>query len=224
MNPSLRNYYRDSGLQASVTVTFLKEPTAGTKVTIDGVEYIYGTTFFARGMPTLPLIAEGLCAAINADRAKQSQHTQTNPIKSVWAMYYGNVVRVIASVPGTVGNAIAITTDEASSFSLSGSVLSGGTNGQSTAWAILSYTSDGTPNTPTRLSATDLLVSTALVFGVAANTDNVLVGPNSSATARTVFPSTEYQIPPVNGRTFNLKDWYAQSATASQALSIMYII
>jgi hypothetical protein len=106
-------------------VTILKVPTVGKKVVVAGTDYVYGTTF-ALGNNAVEC-AKNLAAAVNADICRTDLHNQTQPIKAVFALWYGNVVRIVATCPGTAGNLLTLSTDEAASFAVSDATLSGGT-------------------------------------------------------------------------------------------------
>lgn len=120
MNPI--EYYRLAGQPATGKVTVNSKPAATPNVVVDGVTYTYRTHFFGN---TTNEIAESLTAAINSDRARQAIHNQNQPVRGVWAMYFGNVVRVIATIPGTGGNSIAITTTDSTAFTVDANLAGG---------------------------------------------------------------------------------------------------
>jgi phage tail sheath gpL-like len=109
---------------ASVTVTANAVPATTSTITIDGTVYTYGTDFIG----DLPVtIARSLVAAINAEpNSELNALPNTQPIKRYWAMYYGRLVRLIATFGGTGGNSLALATNDVKSFTVSGSVFSGG--------------------------------------------------------------------------------------------------
>jgi hypothetical protein len=222
MNPGIV-YYRPEGEPASGTVTFAAIPTAGDSVTVNGTAYVFGTDFFNQGN-SVNAVAEGLAAAINADRHRNHLHVNTSLIRPYYAVYYGNKVVIVAVAPGSAGNAITLAKSGAN-ISVSGSTLSGGgfvSAGET--WVELTVTTHATvPGTAGRFNATDLFVSRALMYAPTTNTVAVTFGPNSNASARSLPVGTEYEIPPTVGRRFNLKDWYAKAAANSQTISILYI-
>jgi hypothetical protein len=126
MLPQL-HYYRDNGTQATGTVTVLAAPALNDTVTIAGTVYTFGTTFMANTLK-LNEVALALAAAVNADPARYGQlHTNTQPVKSVFAIAYGTVVRIIASAPGAGGNALGLAESTgATKFSVSAATLAGG--------------------------------------------------------------------------------------------------
>lgn len=125
MRPQL-SYYRESGDQASGTITVSAAPTAGDKVTIDSVDYTFGTHFFGNTLK-LNEIAYAMACCINADPSTYGAlHTSTNPCRKVFALAYGPIVRVIAVKPGTGGNSLTLTTSAAAVFAVSGGTLAGG--------------------------------------------------------------------------------------------------
>ncbi len=100
---------------------------AGDKVTVNGIDFTQGVGFFPGA--TLALTATALKDAINASTDVSIQGVV------VASVLISNPTRVIieAVVPGTAGNAITLAeTDGATdNFSLSGSALGGGTDGDS---------------------------------------------------------------------------------------------
>ena len=126
MNPEI-SYYRLGGLQASGNFLIKKVPTAGDTITIDGETFTFGTTFNG---DTIYDVARSLKLAINADSSTYAHaHTSINPSRSTYAIYYGPRVVVVASVPGTAGNSIAIASSNTDAIEASGATLSGGTAG-----------------------------------------------------------------------------------------------
>lgn len=125
MNPGI-DYYRPFGQPAQGGITIASLPTTGDAVAIDGVTYAYGTHFFGND---LFRIAESLASAINADRSRQHLHIASSVIRSTYAVFIGTTVVIVATVPGTAGNSITLTTDNATAFVLSNATLEGGTAG-----------------------------------------------------------------------------------------------
>ncbi|MBX7157232.1 MAG: hypothetical protein K1X66_02430 [Verrucomicrobiae bacterium] len=124
MNPGLE-YYRALGEPATGTIKMLNiKPSLGDTVTIDGTVFTYGTDF--NGDSEVQR-ARQLTVAVNADRNELSiVNALANPIKKFYAIYIGNTVYLIASVPGTDYNGTVISTSNTDSFSVTN--FSGGTN------------------------------------------------------------------------------------------------
>lgn len=127
MNPGVE-YYRPFGLQAAGYLTVLHVPEVGDTVAIAGVTYTFGTDFFGQSVNEVAL---SLASTINADRAyfHVNPAKQLNPSRSVYAIFYGNIISIIASVPGTAGNSLALVTSNALAITVSGATLSGGAAG-----------------------------------------------------------------------------------------------
>lgn len=117
------------GLPASQTVTVNKVPVAGTTLTIDGTAYTMGTDFRGETRESVALAIEQL---IRADLGNVDIGS-SNPAKTTTAVSYGNVVRVLASVPGTAGNSITLATSDSTAFTLGGATLANGTAAPTTA-------------------------------------------------------------------------------------------
>lgn len=123
--------YLDSGLPATASVTFLKVPTPGKKIVVNGTEFIYGTDFLCRGFNTAD-VAQAFCRAVNGEPEEfGSTHFKSNPFWGIAAMYFGNKVFLWALSPGTAGNAYTLSTDESSTITVSGATFSGGSAGTS---------------------------------------------------------------------------------------------
>jgi hypothetical protein len=109
MNPSIP--YWPWGTPAVGKVTFVKSPEAGVVITIDGVDYALNADgsderFNARDEYEA---AVALAAAVNGDSGQISKAPNSkNPVKKVFAIHYGNVVAIVARVPGISGNDIAM--------------------------------------------------------------------------------------------------------------------
>jgi len=130
MNPGVE-YYRPFGQPATATVVIKNVPAAADTVTIDGVVYTYGVDFV--GSNELQ-VAQSLTAAVNGDRNRVDlAPTVITPIRSVYALYYGKTIRLIATIPGSVGNAITLATSTAANFTVSGATFSGGADSGSVA-------------------------------------------------------------------------------------------
>lgn len=125
MSPTT-TYYRAFGTPASAYITFSAVPASGATVTIGSSSYAFGTTFNGKSASEC---ARHLCEAINADAgAYGHEHTSTVVVAAVYARYFGKTVRVIACVPGTAGNSIALSKsgDSANHITVSAAALSGG--------------------------------------------------------------------------------------------------
>ena len=229
MNPGLSDYYKTCGLPATATVTIPKEPTVGTTITVNGTVFTYGSSGFTGR--TREEVAQWLAAGVNADRNKQDRHTNTNPISSVFAMHYGNVVRLIATEPGVAGNSLTLATSVATEFVLSGATFTGGaaptTVGPAPAAATkacarLAYTAHATPNTAKALSASTLLVRYAKVFAGASNTVVLTIGPTAAADMENVEVGLPVAIDAPANTAFDLAAWYAKSSVTVETAVIFY--
>ena len=130
-------YYRFSGNPATATITVVGVPPAGATVTIGGVVFTIGLDVFPvdasvsdRG--AYQSVAEAICAAVNSDKTKSNLFdigVHSNPFRPFYAMYYGNIVRLGASNPGTLGSSLALATSSSASFVLSGAGFTGGGEG-----------------------------------------------------------------------------------------------
>ena len=117
--------YRGDGVQASGTITVNQVPTNGSDtISVNGITYTAGTDF--RYREGTYGVATAITAMLNADPDLQHLHSDTDLWKGVNAQQYGNVVRIWASAPGTAGNSIALATNNTTTFTLSGSTLTGG--------------------------------------------------------------------------------------------------
>lgn len=124
MNPGI-DYYRPYGQPAVGSITVIAKPAATPNVVVAGVTYTFGTHFWG-DRPAA--IAESLTAAINSSRGSYGySHRMATPIRDVFAVFFGPVVTVIATMPGLAGNVLGLTTTDATSFTLSGATLAGGT-------------------------------------------------------------------------------------------------
>jgi phage tail sheath gpL-like len=116
--------YRDAGHPATATVTLAAMPVNGNTVTIAGVVYTFGVDF--TGIDQYE-IAKSLVAVINADPdCERNPVPNTQPIKNCYALFYGRVVRLIATFPGTAGNSLALSTNNSAAFVVSGATFTGG--------------------------------------------------------------------------------------------------
>lgn len=91
-------------------------------------------------------------------------------------------------------------------------------------WVQGSYTSSGTPNTPTRISSSSLKVRKAVINAPSTNAAAVGVGPTSAASLDSLGAGVSgYVIEMPDGTAFDLSNWYATSASASQSLVFAYL-
>ena len=119
--------YRSDGhpATASVLVHASVKPVVGNTITIQGVVYTFGTDFVGEEPM---IVARSLVAAINADpNTDLNALPNTQPVKNYYAIFYGRLVRLIATFPGTGGNAMTLATNNAAAFIISGATFTGGT-------------------------------------------------------------------------------------------------
>jgi hypothetical protein len=138
MHPLLSRY--DAyGIQAQARLTFKKRPAVGDSVTIAGITYTFGTVDPYASLSTLKFYstehthagsARALTAAINADPTTFGLlHNNTLVVQSVFAVYYGIHVLVVASIPGTTGNSISISSSNSNAIEASAATLLAGADG-----------------------------------------------------------------------------------------------
>lgn len=156
MNPI--STYRPFGQPASGTVKVISVPAAGKTVSVAGVAYTYGTHFFGRHIYE---IARSLAATINADRGEIDLTANRVAIKSTYAFVLGDTVVIIATVPGTDGNSIALATSDSGSFTVSAAALAGGTDAAPDV-TVASGSVTTTPGTPTGAPATQTNITIAV--------------------------------------------------------------
>jgi hypothetical protein len=138
MNPGL-DYYRLGGRPASASIVFNRVPQGAAPslhITIGSDTYTWkppGSITTPDFVGTTPQeLAISLCASINAQQNRSDiapSALGSTPIKDYYAIYYGNLVALVACVPGTGGNSLALTTSNSDTgcVSLSGSTFAGGT-------------------------------------------------------------------------------------------------
>ena len=128
-----------TGLPATALVTFASAPAAGDTVTVNGTLYTYGTDF--TGIDgTAMSAAAAFAACMNGDAFQFGQHNSTQPIKLYQSVQYGTAVRLIASVPGSVGNALTLTTSSGGRITVSGALFTGGIDSGVGGPQVLMYT------------------------------------------------------------------------------------
>ena len=119
--------YRSDGHPAAghLTVSANMPPVVGNTVTIGGDVYTFGTDFLGSD----PLaIAMSLVAAINAEPNNElNALPNTKLVKSYYAVFYGRKIVLVATFPGTGGNAMGIATNNSAAFAVSGATFTGGT-------------------------------------------------------------------------------------------------
>lgn len=230
MNPQIP-YYRTHGLQATGTVTVIAMPTVGNTVTIDGTAYTFGTSFTGRNLIE---VAEGLAAVINSQRNSPDLNLNgTQPLRSHYATYFGTVVRIVAAVPGTAGNAMTLATSNASAFTVSGAVLSGGTAAPSTAPStatatqLVWYEQNGqfTNAAFTKfIGGAAVWAQKAILHAYDTNAVNVLFGPAALTSGwRELAPGDEFVIEAPPGCAFDINTWYGKSkAVGTTNMHILY--
>lgn len=117
--------YRPFGQPAYGYITIKSVLAAMDTITIDGTVFTFGTDFSG----TVPSrIAQGLCAAINADISVQELNTTMLPVRTFAAIYYQNTVFIYATAPGTLGNGIAMSTSNTAAVTIDAN-LAGGSDG-----------------------------------------------------------------------------------------------
>jgi len=180
-------YYRPFGQQATGTVTFNAVPVTDATVTIGGVAFIFNDDFASAANFTgsnAALCARSLCECINSTPIKYLKtHNNLNGFRTFFAMYYGNVVVVVATEPGTGGNVIGVVVsgDTNGAIAVSGAVLAGGTSlavpvvmsAGATAFSIETgtFTASGVAKV---FSATSKLYSKLHILSTAGNVDATL--------------------------------------------------
>ena len=234
MNPGI-DYYRPFGQQAFGTVQVLKMPSAGNKITLDGVDYAFGTDF---GGDTVNRVAEGLAAAINSDRARMCllptactpTGTKYSPVKSVFAIFVANVVWLIATQPGTDGNSITLTTDTSTVFTVSGATLTGGTTSgvggigftlaNKVTWTAIPTVAAAVVAGPIVGSSKPAHV--AHIMAAATNGADLMIG--SSGFQPIPIPAgTFFTLKPGDNAWFDLANIYFKSTNAGDSAHIIYV-
>lgn len=172
--------YRPFGQPAVAYVDILQPPTAGDKITVNGVDYTYGTNFFGVGRNIFS-IAQAMAEAIRGE-PNNDAHNIRALVGPVTAVAYGSVtgaatarLYLIATSPGTAGNALTLTTNNAATFAISGATFSGGTAG-----ASVNVTSSGSQSS-TVPSSFAVLTATGTVFTLAAGERGFIQNLNDAA-------------------------------------------
>lgn len=238
MNPGVE-YYRPFGLQASGYITFAQNPAVDAEIVVDDVTYVAGTTFTIGDGPAQT--AANFAAAVNADRTGYGvTHTALLPNRSVFAIFYGNKVVIVATQPGTAGNSIVLTSDT-DAVLVSAGTLGGGVDGP-TIDVEATITTVGTA-APAIADCTDLTWASyertatgsairlavgsptncrqAIVHADKDNEDDVFIGPDSLTRLR-LIPGQAYNIPTIPGGRFDLYTWYL-NGTADDTVVVLYV-
>ena len=235
MNPGLE-YYRPWGQPAQGWFCFGANPVAGDTLAIGATNYVAGSAFeVASGAAET---AKNFAAAVNGDRSQYPQrHNQIVPHRTVFAMYYGIYVCIVATEPGVAGNAITLT-GVTGVVATSGATLTGGSA------AALAVTATVTSSAPTTADATAVVwadyvragtgaaitlgaagASTkarlAIVYAPAVNTGTVNIGPNSSV-RHPLIAGQSYTLPTIPGAVFDLNSWYMNGADPN-TLTVLYV-
>ena len=232
MNPNL-SYYNPFGLQASGTLTFVKQLAAGDEITVHTNTYTAGTTF-AIGQ-SLYETAKNFAAAVNADRGLYAaKHAAVVPVRPYFAIYYGNVVAIVAVAPGSGGNLISLA-GVSNKVTASASKLSGGTSASvavvatAAAPAIADATTvvwTSVELTLTATAATVVSVATmcrqAILQAALANSHDAYIGPTADCHIPLV-PGGAYNVPSIAGASFNLLTWFVKG-TAGEKVILLYAI
>jgi len=127
MNPGLGDYYRNSGQPARGKITIVSLPTAGDTIEIAGTTYTFGTDFIGASRNE---VAESLTAVVNSDRSRihLTPTVPADPVRLVYALFFGSVVAIVACEPGDAGNSLTLASST-SAMVVSGATLSGGAEG-----------------------------------------------------------------------------------------------
>ncbi len=224
--------YRPYGQQAEGSVTVAEMPTAGNTVTINGDVYTFGTTFEGS---TRYQVAANLAAAINAERNIYGhRHNQTTLIRLYAAQYFGTIVKIFATAPGTAGNAITLATNNATAFTVSGATLADGAAGTSVVMTVGSPSvaaateltfSVGTVTLgagATKLNATELMVR-YLYIHVLATEENINIGDSVSQTIPVVKGGGWGPIKVEPEFKFDIAKFYA-SGTVAKTVEFLYAV
>lgn len=256
MNPI--TYYMNYGLPATGSVTFNRAPntqpvsSATLTVTIGADTYTWlypgapvTTNAYVFWGSTNNEMAKSLAAAINADRSRSDLTQNTAPIKPYYAMYYQNVVVIISTIPGLVGNSFAISaaSSDIPCFTLSGATLAGGSDQfASVARTNLAVAAPGGSNGTARIVGTSTPFQSAFFYGVkswaetgttpkfetaTANSATVYIGENfggkvyfSDPVATSLLP-TIVTAPP--NKYLDLSNFWLLAPTANDSVFVKYL-
>ncbi len=87
-------------------------------------------------------------------------------------------------------------------------------------WATLTATAGVAP---VAFTATETLCLRAIVRASPDNVDDVVIGPDSSASWYPLVPGAEYLIEAPVSTQFNLAAWFAKSVSEGQNISVLYV-
>ena len=248
MNPI--QYYMHKGLPATGQVTFNRMPNtqpesaATLSVTINGVAYTWyppgttltGTTWFIGTTNTE--MAKSLAAAINADRSRSDITGNSNPISPFYALYYNNIVTIISTVPGLVGNSItlAAASSDSTCYTLSGSTLTAGaTEFSNVARTNLVVAAPGGSNGTAQISVTSKKFQAAYFYGVkswssgvaTANAATVYIGEKDGAGTFYSDPVLSSLIPTIvnapQDSYLDLINFWLLAPTSGDAVFVKYL-
>lgn len=89
-------------------------------------------------------------------------------------------------------------------------------------WKQLNFQTDATPGNADPLSGTPILARFAICRGNSANSADITIGPDNTASYETVSAGGSVEIKAHNGTKFDLAQWYAKSTGASQNMVVIY--
>lgn len=164
--------YQPFGLPATATVQLLHDLVAGDKITVNGDDFIFGTHFFTSGQgagnKADALIS--LADAINGIASSQARTINTALVRDYRAIVNGTILVLVATVPGTGGNSLTLTTNASTRILVSGATFSGGTGGLTTSssGALTVKSTDGT------VFSSDLTVDTGGAYAAGDNLCSIL--------------------------------------------------
>ena len=119
--------YRPYGQPAVCYLHLEALPEVDDTVTIGGLAFAYGPANQFWGN-SLYEIARSLTAAINSEREEYGhRHRSLRPVQTFFAIQYGTWIALIATFPGTDGNALTTATSNTTAFVFTGATFSGGT-------------------------------------------------------------------------------------------------
>lgn len=178
----LGTYYLSAGRPASGLVTINFAPAIGDTVTVDGTVYTFGTDFFG---PTPAIAAESLAGAMSGNwRVRLSSHP-TTLVRSHYGRALGNFVVVIATVPGTGGNSLALAVSNSTRFTVSGATLAGGTSPAAASSVAVTDIEDGAGDSV--MDAVNDAIRVNVVAGAAGGTQYTEADVDASITGNALM-------------------------------------
>lgn len=230
MNPGIE-YYRPFGQPSSGYYIFVSNPAKGATLTVNGVAFVVGTDFGLGA--TKSETAQNFAMAVNADRARYAHaHDEVSIIRDVFAVFLGDRVVIIATAPGTAGDAYTLASDT-TAVTVSGATLSGGAAGAAIAataaapvytactlltWGDFVKTVAAVADTLTPIST---FYRQAILSAAASNAGTAYFGPNSTC-RHSLFPGTSYFIPMIPGAVYNMAAWYVKG-TAGDTVTVLWV-